>query len=109
MFVVQQMELVERWSRNLPMRLLVKIAEGDGVSQELIQLLSHLQPDRLFQFQWQQMLHGAVGLNFSRALMQTGLRAHFATIGRNRFLLSHGESSLRAKGWNAGQHNLRLG
>lgn len=41
---VKKMGLVERRSPNLPVRLLVQIAESHGIGKELIQLFGHLQP-----------------------------------------------------------------
>ena len=80
MFVKQKMKLVEGRSSHLPMRFLVQIAEGHRVREQLIQLRRHFQSNRLFQFQWQQMVHGAVSLNFTCSLVQAWLRAVSAMI-----------------------------
>jgi hypothetical protein len=75
MLVEEQMELIEGGTRHLPMRLLVKVAEGHGVGQQLVELSGHFQTDRLLKCEWQQVAHCSVGLNLRRRLMKMRLCA----------------------------------
>ena len=63
--VEQKMELIESRSRYLPMRLLVEIPKRDGVRQQLIEMLGHFQPYRLFQLDRQHTGHRAECLEFA--------------------------------------------
>src|SRR5438045_3196329 len=49
MLVEQQMQLVERRSRDLPVVLLVHVAQGHGVRKQLVQILDALLADALGQ------------------------------------------------------------
>ena len=53
MLVEQKMKLIEGRSGNLPVSLLVQVAQGHGIGEQLIQLLGHLQTDGLFEFKMQ--------------------------------------------------------
>src|SRR5919108_105842 len=69
--------LKKRRPRHLPMRLLVQIAQGHGVGQQLVQLLGHFQAHRFLKLQRQQMVHGPVSLDLAGALVKARLRADF--------------------------------
>src|SRR6266404_532869 len=86
LLVIKQMKLIESWSCNLPVGLLVKIAQRHGVSQQLVKLLGHFQTDGLFQLQRQQMRNGAVSLNLPCALVNPGLCANSGCAWRNILL-----------------------
>jgi hypothetical protein len=73
MFVVQQMELIKSRSGNLPMRFFIKVAERTGIGKNLVELLCHLQPDRLFKLQRQRVAYRSVRLDFTGPLMKPGL------------------------------------
>ena len=55
------------------MRLLVQIAQGHSVGEELIELFGHFQTNRLLDFEMKGMGYGAVGLNLAPTLMHPGL------------------------------------
>src|ERR1700760_2823993 len=84
------MELVERWPRNLPMRFFIEITQGHGIGQQLIELLSHFQANRFFQFKTECMSDSSELLNFAATLVNSGLCTG-ATSGRallcHRYLL----------------------
>jgi hypothetical protein len=73
MLVIEQMKLLERWPSNLPVRLLIQLAKNDGIGQQGVELLRHLQTNRLLQFKRQLVVHGPVVLEFSGVLMKPGL------------------------------------
>jgi hypothetical protein len=76
-FVVQQMELIESRTGNLPVRLFVQVANSHRVGEQLVQLLGHLEPHRLFEVERQCVSDCAVRLDFTGTLMQVGLCADF--------------------------------
>src|ERR1700683_3804379 len=84
MLVEQEMELIKSWSGNLPMRFLVEVAEGHGVSQQ--------------QVERQHVRTRAVLLNCFSTLVKTRLGAHCPALASGCFrveiLLSHISSSL---------------
>src|SRR5208282_2901722 len=71
--IEKKMELVESGSRNLPMRLLVEIAQSHGIGQELVELFGHFEPDGFYQLQRLDTGDGAEGLEFTGGLMESGL------------------------------------
>src|SRR5437870_7616472 len=73
MFIEQKMKLIKRRPYNLPMRLLVQIAQGHSVCEELIELFGHFQTNWLFEFKMKGMSYGAIGLNLAPALMHPRL------------------------------------
>src|SRR5215469_15010678 len=75
MFVVEKVELIKGGPGNLPVRLLVQIAQGYAVCKQLVQLRGHLQPYRLFQFERKQVIYGSISLKFTGTLMKAGLGA----------------------------------
>src|ERR1700733_1535624 len=87
------MQLIEGWPSHLPMRFLVEIAQRHGIGEQKIQLLSHFQPHRLFQLEWQSMRDSAVRLNLAGMLMNARLCADRGLTGDgNRFLRHNGFS-----------------
>ena len=70
-FVEQQVQLIKRCASNLPMMLLVKVAERHGVHQNLVQPLDALPADRLAQSVWQ-FGDSPESLNLGRALPSSG-------------------------------------
>src|SRR5579864_4081908 len=91
------MQLIERRSRHLPVRLLIEIAQSHGVGKQLVELLGHFQADIFFEFQGERMRNRTVGLNFAGALMNArlctdcGLTAGTVLL-RHKNLLMSGES-----------------
>src|SRR3954471_4553384 len=79
MLIVKKMDLVERGSRNLPVRLLVQIAESHGIGKQLVQLFGHLQPYGFLEFKRQRMRDCAIRLNLAGTLMEARL---WADLGR---------------------------
>ncbi len=61
------------------MRLLVEVAEGHRIREELVELLRHFQAYRLIELQWQHVTYRAVGLYFGRFLVETRLPVEIAT------------------------------
>src|SRR5256885_3369336 len=80
------MKLVKRWSGNLPMRLLVEIAEGHRISKQLIKLLGHLEAHRFFQLKIKRVSDCSELLKFMAALVNSRLCTR--TISR-RDILCH--------------------
>src|SRR4029077_11880380 len=81
-FVVEKMELIKRWARNLPVGFLVQIAESDRVREQLVELFGHFQSNGFLKVERQQMFDGAVSLKFACFLVQTRLCTHSAATGR---------------------------
>src|SRR5215831_5459999 len=50
MLIEKKMQLIERGAGYLPMGLLIKIAQRDGVGEHLVQLLGHFQANIFFKF-----------------------------------------------------------
>src|SRR5580658_8637458 len=99
MLVEQEMKLIKGWPRNLPMRFLVEITQGHGVSQQKVELLGHFQANRFHEVKRQHVRNRAVLLNCVSTLMKSRLRAHGHALAggcfRIEILLSHMFSSLR--------------
>ena len=74
MLIEEKMQLIKSGAGHLPMRLLVEVAKGDGVGEELVQLFGHFQPHRFFQLQRHGGRHGAKCLKFAGGLGIVGLR-----------------------------------
>src|SRR5438105_3433273 len=74
MFVEQQVELIEARTRHLPMMLLVEVAQGHGVSEDLVQILNRLLARRFRQRDWHAHKM-SVGLDLGRVLMRRRRRA----------------------------------
>src|SRR5215469_6374392 len=72
-FVIKQMQLIKRWSSDLPVRLLIQVAKGHGIGEDLVQLLRHLQTYGFLEFERKQMGHRAVSLDLTGLLMETWL------------------------------------
>src|ERR1700719_3576032 len=85
------MKLIKGWSRDLPVRLLVEIAQRHAVSEQEIQLLGHFQSHRLLQLERQQVGDGAVRLNFSGTLVDSGLSVDWGLTWGCDFFLRHRE------------------
>src|SRR5579872_5753217 len=85
--VEQEVQLIKGGARNLPVRLLVKVAKGDGVGEELIEAFGHFQPHWLFQLDGQCVSDGSVLLNFLRPLVDSGLSGNFGATAGTIFLL----------------------
>jgi hypothetical protein len=68
------------------MRLLVEIAEGDGIGEQLIQLLSHFETHRFFKLERDHGGDAAKGLDLPGRLMEVGLRGNFAGVIGDWFL-----------------------
>src|SRR5580693_4096752 len=99
MLVEQEMKLIKGWSRNLPMRFLVEIAQGHGICQQQVELLGHFQTNRLRKIKRQHVRNRAVRLNFVGALVKTRLSADCRSPGggcfRVEIFLGHMFSWLR--------------
>src|SRR6185369_16641038 len=80
MLIEKKMKLVERRSSHLPVRFLVEIAQGHGIGQELVEMLGHFQTNGLFEFERQSVVHGAVLLDFTGALVKVRLGANTAIV-----------------------------
>jgi hypothetical protein len=72
--VEQQMELIERNSRNLPVMFLVHVPKSDGIGQKLIQIFNAFCTNYFVQGDGQSG-NLAERLNFRRMLMERGLGA----------------------------------
>src|ERR1700689_1536640 len=85
MLVEQEMELIKSWSGNLPMRFLVEVAEGHGVSQQQVELLCHFQAYRFHKVERQHVRNRAVLLNCFSTLVKTRLGAHCPALAGGGF------------------------
>ena len=81
------MELIKGGPGDLPVRLLVEVAQRHGVGEQQIELLGHFQAHGFFQFERQHVGNRAVALNFGGVLMKAWLRVDFVVIGGELFLL----------------------
>src|SRR5262249_19193102 len=90
MLVIEQMQLIKRWSGYLPMRLLVQIAYRHRVGEELVQLCRHFQPYRLLKFERQHVGYSSIRLDFTGMLVKTGLGAEILASAHLILLLCHG-------------------
>src|ERR1700727_1530655 len=87
------MQLIERWPRDLPMRLFVEVAQRYRIGQQQVELLRHLQANWFFQFDRQRVRHCTVSLNLRGALVDARLRIRYGLMG-GRNLFRHTEDLL---------------
>src|SRR5437773_10200922 len=87
------MKLVKGWAGDLPVRLLVEVAQGHGVGKQLVEVFGHFQANWLFKFQRQGVGDGAIRLDFSSFLMKVWLGSDPSIVSGNGFL-RHRDSPL---------------
>ncbi len=89
--IEDEMELVERVADDLPMMLLVEVAEGDSVSKDLIEVLDTGGAD-VFIKRDGEFGDLAVGLNLTRMLMKNRAGTLGAGLRITSSFLGHGGS-----------------
>src|SRR6266567_8535106 len=87
------MKLVERGASDLPVRLLVQVAQGHGIGEQLVELFGDFQADGVFEFQMKRVGHGTVGLYLAGLLVNTRFGCKHA-MGSGRVLLRHSNDLL---------------
>jgi hypothetical protein len=70
--IKEQMQLVESRARNLPVKLHMEVAKGHGVGQQLVELFGHLQADRFFKIERQDMIDCPVLPDLACLLVKLG-------------------------------------
>ena len=80
------MKLVKGRACDLPVGLLVQIAEGHRIGQELIEFFGHFQADWFFKFQRQSVVHGAIFLDLTGFLVKVRLGSDATIVSQNSFL-----------------------
>jgi hypothetical protein len=75
-FIKQEMKLVESRASDLPVRLLVQVANSDRISQQLVEAFGYLQAYGFFQLERKVMADAAVCLYFGSGLVKAWLGVH---------------------------------
>lgn len=86
MLIEELMQLLKRRPGNLPMMFFVKVFQGDGIGQELVQI-SHTRQACLFIQCYRQSDNPAIRLNFARFLPDQRMRAPHDADGVDSFIV----------------------
>jgi hypothetical protein len=69
--IEKKMKLIEGMTNDLPMMLLVEVAQGDGVGEDLIEIFRAFGAERFIESDGE-LGDFSIGLNFARVLVKNG-------------------------------------